>query len=78
MKMVIISTKIFSPEKNAAMVSTTEIDTIPDVIFIEIPLISPKNFSGIFPIPAKTGSKKTAVNKSNSIKKDCLKISNLF
>lgn len=65
--------------KNATIVQMMVIKKIPSKILIEIPLEkNPKMFLKITPIPAKVGNSKITINIIYSIKKDCLKISNLF
>ena len=77
--MVINSTLRSSGKKKAITVQTNETAKIPLNNCTAIPLKkSPATFRKNFPQPAKTGRRTTTENKIYSIKKDCLKISNLF
>ena len=73
-----ISTYKLSGIKNDTIVKIRPDKKIPDRIFPEIPFkFSPINFSSNFPQPIKVEMTKNEENKIDSIKKDCLKISNL-
>ena len=78
MKIVGISTYKFSGIKNDMAVKIKPTEKIPVKIFPEIPVrFFPIIFSSNFPQPIKVVIRKIEEHKINSIKKDCLKISNL-
>lgn len=67
------------PKKNAVTVKIKLKNSIPDKIFPEIPPVKlkRKDFSAIKPHPISVGRSRMRDKMSKSIKKDCLKISNL-
>lgn len=74
-----VSTTIFNGKKNAVISQKMEIKKIPERSFEEIPSKKfPNNFSQIVPKPAITGRISISENNIYSIKKDCLKVSNLL
>lgn len=73
-----ISTYKFSGIKNDTTVKIKPTENIPITIFPETPFkLFPKTFSSSFPQPTKVVIRKIEEHKIRSIKKDCLKISNL-
>lgn len=78
MRIVGISIYKFSGTKNDTTVKINPTEKIPVKIFPEIPFkLFPKIFSISFPQPIKVVMRKIEEHIIRSIKKDCLKISNL-